>query len=138
LNPKPTTTLLLFNDKRELLLTKRKKAPNKGKWGTPGGFVNIHETAEGGIRREIKEELGITLGTVHYLSTYTFPYRFEGEPFELLEVAFYSYYKKGNIRPSDDIAEAVFVPLAKIDYAKIAFPSTKQAIQLLMKIIDKI
>jgi ADP-ribose pyrophosphatase YjhB (NUDIX family) len=44
-----------------ILLVKRRNPPNAGKWSVPGGLVELGETAEDAIRREVHEELGIRI-----------------------------------------------------------------------------
>ncbi len=44
-----------------LLLVKRKKAPEAGHWSLPGGKVDFGERVEDAIRREIAEEVGVTI-----------------------------------------------------------------------------
>ena len=60
LNPKPTNAAILENEKGEILLVKRKIPPKEGFWDLPGGFVEVGESAEEAIVREVKEELGIS------------------------------------------------------------------------------
>ena len=43
----------------KLLLLKRKKPPEKGKWMIPGGKVEFGETLEEALKKEIQEELGV-------------------------------------------------------------------------------
>jgi len=42
-----------------VLLVKRKDSPGKGLWAMPGGFLDVHETIEAGIIRELYEETQI-------------------------------------------------------------------------------
>jgi len=42
-----------------LLLVERGKEPLKGYWSLPGGIVEVGETLEDGIRREVREETGL-------------------------------------------------------------------------------
>jgi mutator protein MutT len=53
----------IFNAENKILLTKRgKKAKNElGKWEIPGGALELGETFEQGLKREIKEELNIDI-----------------------------------------------------------------------------
>jgi 8-oxo-dGTP diphosphatase len=44
-----------------VLLVKRGQAPLKGHWSLPGGAVEIGETLEQAIAREVLEETGITI-----------------------------------------------------------------------------
>ncbi len=44
-----------------ILLVRRLRAPEAGCWGVPGGKIEWMEAVEQSVRREIHEELGITL-----------------------------------------------------------------------------
>jgi 8-oxo-dGTP diphosphatase len=46
-------------DGNKLLLEKRKNAPSKGKWTVPGGLVELGESMEEAVIREVKEETGL-------------------------------------------------------------------------------
>lgn len=43
----------------KLLLEKRSNEPGKGKWSVPGGLVELGETVEQTVIREVKEETGL-------------------------------------------------------------------------------
>ncbi len=55
-HPSLAVALVAFNQKGEVLLNKRKIAPNPGSWDTVGGFVDVGETVEEAIKREFHEE----------------------------------------------------------------------------------
>lgn len=55
----------------KVLLIERRNAPCKGEWAFPGGFMNIDETAEEAARRELEEETGLKVGSVHQVGTFT-------------------------------------------------------------------
>jgi len=44
-----------------VLLIKRSKAPLKGQWSLPGGGVEVGETLEQAIAREVREETGLAI-----------------------------------------------------------------------------
>ena len=43
----------------KILLEKRKSAPGKGKWSIPGGLVELGESIQQAVVREVKEETGL-------------------------------------------------------------------------------
>lgn len=66
---------LILNEKNEFLLCKEDGIHNLGHWELPGGGLEFGETAEQCITREIQEEMGLTVASVHatpcYFSTTT-------------------------------------------------------------------
>ncbi len=48
----------------EILLIERERAPGKGLWALPGGFIDTDETLEAGARRELAEETGLVAAPV--------------------------------------------------------------------------
>jgi len=61
---------LLVNDKNETLLLKRssKTRNEAGFWSKPGGGVEFGEKIEDTLKREVKEELGVDIGEIRFLS----------------------------------------------------------------------
>jgi 8-oxo-dGTP diphosphatase len=49
--------VILNGDK--ILLEQRKNEPSKGKWSVPGGLVELGESMEDAVVREVKEETGL-------------------------------------------------------------------------------
>lgn len=54
---------IIFDDDR-VLLVQRGHAPMKGEWSLPGGALEVGETLEEAVKREIKEETGLTVKPV--------------------------------------------------------------------------
>ncbi|EES91158.1 NUDIX domain-containing protein [Clostridium botulinum] len=59
---------VIFNEKNEILLLLRNKSPEKGHWSIPGGKVEMFETIEEAIIREVKEETDIDIEIVRILT----------------------------------------------------------------------
>ena len=51
-------------DGERVLLVERGQAPLKGEWSLPGGALELGETLEEGIRREVLEETGLVVEPV--------------------------------------------------------------------------
>jgi mutator protein MutT len=49
---------IVINDRNEVLVIQRR---DNGHWEPPGGILELHETFEEGVRREVHEETGITV-----------------------------------------------------------------------------
>ena len=47
-----------------ILMVERGKEPLKGYWSLPGGVVEVGETLEQAIRREVREETGLEIDIV--------------------------------------------------------------------------
>lgn len=78
----PVIHLHIFNDAGELYLQKRSmtKDIQPGKWDTAvGGHIDYGETVEEALRREVREELGITAFTPQFITRYVFESSIEKE-----------------------------------------------------------
>jgi NAD+ diphosphatase len=86
-NPKTGVTIILINDNNEMLLTRRAFDPYKDFLDTPGGFVEVHETAEEALVREIREEIGYELVEFEYFGSYSEEYLYKGVIVDVLSNA---------------------------------------------------
>ncbi|KYG34520.1 NUDIX domain-containing protein [Bacillus gaemokensis] len=67
LHPRVGVGAFILNERNELLLVLRKKAPEKGHWSLPGGKVEWMETVEDTVVREIQEEVGLEIEIISLL-----------------------------------------------------------------------
>ena len=58
-NPVPAVCAVVCDDKGRILLVKRKVDPKKGEWCLPGGFMELGESPEAAVLRELVEETGL-------------------------------------------------------------------------------
>ena len=56
MNPSAANVAIIKNSEGEILVTLRKQEPAKGTLDLPGGFTEIGETSEEGVKREVMEE----------------------------------------------------------------------------------
>ena len=120
--PQPSITVdgVIFDQKDNLVLIRRKNQPFKGQLALPGGFVNYAETTESAVIREVKEELGIKTQIKHIIGVYSNPTR---DPRHHTVSVVYELEPLSNIfKAGDDAATVVKVPLKEIAKLKsIAF-----------------
>ncbi|HEX9896207.1 MAG TPA: NUDIX hydrolase [Dehalococcoidales bacterium] len=57
----------LILKERRMLLVKRSKEPSKGLWSIPGGRLELGETIEEAVKREVLEECGVQIDIVRIL-----------------------------------------------------------------------
>lgn len=74
--PRPAVTVdaVIFRQKagrNEVLLILRKHYPYEGMWALPGGFVDMEETCEEAIVRELVEETNLNVPELRQLHTFS-------------------------------------------------------------------
>ena len=108
----PVVHLHVFNSRGELYLQKRPewKDIQPGKWDTAvGGHVDLGESVDIALRREVREELGIEEFTPELLTRYVFESARERE----LVFSFKTVYD-GPVRPSQELDGGRFWPIEEI------------------------
>jgi len=73
--PLLTTDCVLFDRDGRVLLIRRRNEPFAGGYALPGGFVDIGETVEAACRREVLEEVGVTVNGLQLVGVYSDPGR---------------------------------------------------------------
>ena len=68
-----TTAAIIFNEKHQILLEKRS---DNGFWGLPGGAMEIGESIESALRREVVEETGLVVIIERLIGIYSDPRNF--------------------------------------------------------------
>ena len=92
----------------EVLLIKRATEPNKGRWTLPGGLVELGEEVRAAVRREIEEELGLTLEVGKLIGVFDIIQRDpEGKiKFHYVTVDFLAKPSGGTLRMSREVENA--------------------------------
>ncbi len=120
-------TVIIYRDNGQYLITKRsmREKAFPGKWTVPGGnletddYINLPPTTaagqwynalENGIRREIKEEVGVEIGKCEYLLDLAF-IRPDGIPVVVL--SYYAPYVSGDVMHDEDTTDSAWVTAEK-------------------------
>ncbi len=72
-----------------VLLVRRAREPAAGTLDLPGGFIDLGETAEAALAREIQEELSVQVTGLAYLGTYPNVYPYGGVTYHTLDLCFH-------------------------------------------------
>lgn len=83
----------------KILLIKRGSEPFKGYWALPGGYIEWDETVEDSVKREVLEELGVSVKSSKIIGVYSDPGR---HPDQNINVAFAAEIE-GNVKIGSDV-----------------------------------
>lgn len=128
-NPSSATVALIINEKNELLVVKRKNEPAKGTLDLPGGFVDMEETGEEGVIREVKEETGLEVASVEYLFSLPNLYRYSEMIIHTLDMFYRCKVEDlSKVVAMDDAEEYQWIALDKINAELFGLRSIKQGL----------
>jgi 8-oxo-dGTP diphosphatase len=106
--------MIFYDD--SILLVKRGNEPAKGRWGLPGGVVELGETVREAVAREVKEETGILVRPVELLDVFNNIIRDDKGRvrFHYVLCEFLCENVGGNLKASTDVSDARWVPLLEL------------------------
>ena len=100
-----------------VLLVRRGKEPLRGRWLVPGGTVELGETLEEAVVREVREETGVTVRPRGVALVFDRIQRDgQGCLYHYVIVDYTCDYVDGALRAGDDAADVAFVPEAELPY----------------------
>lgn len=134
INAAAAVAVILQAPDGRVVLTKRKFDPQSGSYDLPGGFVESMESAEEAVRREVSEELGISVTNMEFLASFPNEYVFEGISYFTCDLAFVCRVSDlSGLRPSDDVADVLVLYPKEIDLDTISFPSIKNILKYYLR-----
>src|SRR4030042_1024362 len=128
-NPLPVASTIVVNEKREVLLVKRKKDPYRGMWCLPIGFAESGEEIHEAALRELQEEAGITGEIVRLIDVDTVDNYYYGT---LAIVTYEVRMTGGTVQPGDDASDARDFPIMELP--DLAWSSNKKAVTIYIEI----
>lgn len=110
MNPSASNVAIIKNAEGEILVERRKQEPAKGMLDLPGGFTQIGETSEEGVRREVMEETGLKVTSSQYLFSLPNVYRYSGIDIHTLDMFYLCEVEDATIAAAgDDAAECMWL-----------------------------
>jgi mutator protein MutT len=129
-NAAGATIALIKNDKGELLFTVRRSDPAKGMLDLPGGFIDLGETAEACVCREVQEELNIAVTDLHFFGTFPNTYQYGGLTYFTIDIVFECAVDSfASLKAGDDVTDCRFIPLEKVNLNDVGLHSVKEVIR---------
>ena len=105
---------IIFDDDDRVLLEKRS---DNGYWGLPGGHVEIGESAQDAVIREVLEETGLTVEVTRLVGIYSHPDNFcfiqyaDGNTAHILSTVFECKPTGGQLQISDESTDLKYHPV---------------------------
>lgn len=129
MNAASAVAALILDEKNRLLFARRAFEPHKGTLDLPGGFVDHDESVEHALCREIKEELNLEVDSYRFYKSYPNRYTFKGLTYHTADMFFTCTIKNHDLMEArDDAAEAVILPLDKINMEEIGLTSIRKVV----------
>lgn len=133
-NSSAATVAFIMNEQGELLVCRRGKEPAKGTLDLPGGFIDMNETGEEGIAREVLEETGLQVTRADYLFSLPNLYVYSGFTVHTLDMFFRCEVSDAvNFHAMDDAAELFFVPLQDVRFEEFGLDSVRKGVERFLK-----
>lgn len=120
---------VVFSEDR-VLLTLRGNEPSRGRWGLPGGVVELGERVEDAVVREAEEETGIRIKPRRLLTVFDSIVRDDdgGIKYHYVLCEYLCEAVGGTLRASSDAIDVRWVPLEDLGSIEIN-PGTRRFIE---------
>jgi len=101
----------------KILLEKRKKEPSKGKWSIPGGLVELGESLEQTVIREVHEETCLKVEKPELIDVVENINIDENGrvKYHFVMIDYFVKLKGGKLKPADDASELTWVALKEVE-----------------------
>ncbi|NDW10272.1 NUDIX domain-containing protein [Dysgonomonas sp. 520] len=128
-NSSAATVAVILNQENELLVSTRAFEPAKGTLDLPGGFVDMGESLEDAVVREVKEETNLDVEELQYLFSEPNLYMYSGFQVETADAFFLCKVNNTRqLKAEDDVAKLEFIKIKDLDPSKFGLSSIRKGI----------
>jgi NADH pyrophosphatase NudC (nudix superfamily) len=131
-NSAPTVGCVIVREGKALV-TVRGREPEKGRLDVPGGFLMAGEHPVDGLKREVKEELGIEIDVDIGDCLSMVPHRYGKEGDFVLALGFAARFVSGEVTPTDDVKDVVWVGPDQLDELDWAWPHDRELVRMVLE-----
>lgn len=134
-NPASAVGTLVSDAEGRLLFIRRERDPGKGKLGMPGGFIDAGETGEEAARREAREEVGLELESLTYLTSHPNTYEYGGVRYHVTDFFYTAVVERfeGIASDASEVQEWFLAKPGEVRAEDFAFASNAFALETYVK-----
>lgn len=120
-----------------IVLTVRDHEPAAGTLDLPGGFIDLHETAEEALRREMREELNLDVTQSTYICSMPNLYVYKDILYHTIDFFYLCQVSNlDEIQSREEVRDIRIVKLMEIDLNEIGFQSIRRGIGFLRQAVE--
>jgi 8-oxo-dGTP diphosphatase len=92
------------------LLIRRRSPPLEGEWSIPGGMLEVGETIEEGVRRELAEETGLEVRVLDFIEVFEriFPDQDGRTKYHFVILDYLCAVESGEARAASDVSDVAW------------------------------
>lgn len=133
INPAAAVAAFIVNEKGDLLVVRRDREPAKGMLDLPGGFLDMGESVEEALLREVMEETNLKIATKRYLFSEPNVYRFSDMDINTSDMFFLCTAENvGEEKAADDARECMWLKREEVRTELFGLRSVRAALRRFM------
>ena len=133
-NPVCATAAIISDKEGRILFIERGNEPEKGKLGLPGGFTDLDEDLETAVLREAKEEVGLDIYNLRYITSYPNNYPYQDIIVPTIDVFFSAQTEHFDVVAQEgEVSRWLLLHRDEIKMENIAFESMRVALKTYWK-----